>query len=247
MSFEDKAQCPYHKNIAIQQASNLNDNKTDEAIALEQSTWHKKGNNGCIFSQIIAQSPEDYAWQSSIVSELSNHSAEEIDYLVKQAIENPTVRLLSLIFPSVTTQEELVKLVEILAYESSSILLLNDESLNGLAALAFRTSLEDDTVLAWIMGFGPHETFAKTRQAPYTELVIPVKPKPDNTYHRHNQDKSTAHVADQHIDLDDKVLDRLWHNTFTKTRKVLGHEPDVFSGARTTFTITEDEWLKIKR
>ena len=97
------------------------------------------------------------------------------------------------------------------------------------------------------MGFGPHDSFAKTRQAPYTEIVIPVKPKPDNTYRRHSQDKESAHVADQHIDLDEKVMDRLWENTYKKTRIVLGHEPDVFSGARTTFTIPEESWLKIKR
>jgi len=111
----------------------------------------------------------------------------------------------------------------------------------------FRVALENDEVLAWVMGFGPHESFAKTRQSPYTEIVIPVKPKPDDTYHRHNNDKSSAHVADQHIDLDEKVMDRLWDNTYKKTRKVLGHEPDLFSGARTTFTIPENDWVKIKR
>jgi len=87
------------------------------------------------------------------------------------------------------------------------------------------------------MGFGPFDFFAKTRQAPHTELVIPVKPKPAGTYHRHNQDPGLAHVADQPLDIADKILDRIWTNTFLKTRKVLGHEPDAFSGARTTFTI----------
>ena len=220
---------------------------SDEVSTSLQNLWHKKGYNGCIFSQVIAQSPFEHDWQASVINDLDEKTAQEIDTLVGQAIENPTVRLLSIIFPSVKTPEDITRLVEILAYESTSFLLLNDELLNGLIALAFRVALDDDEVLAWVMGFGPHDSFAKTRQSPYTEIVIPVKPKPDDTYHKHNQDKTSAHVADQHINLEEKVMDRLWENTYKKTRKVLGHEPNVFSGARTTFTIPEERWLEIKR
>lgn len=255
MDTENKPQCPYSNKIQQNLSTHgewneivdSDDLDSDEISTSLQNLWHKKGYNGCIFSQVIAQSPSEYDWQASVINELDDKTAQEIDELVSQAIENPTVRLLSIIFPSVKTLEDLTRLVGILAYESASILLLNDESLNGLVALAFRVALNDDEVLAWVMGFGPHDSFAKTRQAPYTEIVIPVKPKPDNTYHKHNQDKGSAHVADQHIDLEAKVMDRLWENTYKKTRKVLGHEPDVFSGARTTFTIPEERWLEIKR
>lgn len=254
MHTEKKSQCP-HKSVHTELSSNKEWDDilsrdtfdSDEVTTSLQNLWHKKGYNGCIFSQVIAQSPSDYDWQASVVAELNEISAKEIDDLIKQAIENPSVKLLSIIFPSVKTTEDLTMLVEILAYESANIILVNDESVNGLVALALRVALENDEVLAWVMGFGPHDTFAKTRQSPYTELVIPVKPKPEDTYYRHNQDKSSAHVADQHIDLEEKVMDRLWENTYKKTRKILGHEPDIFSGARTTFTISEEEWMKIKR
>ncbi|MCA9382413.1 hypothetical protein KC660_03340 [Candidatus Dojkabacteria bacterium] len=255
MSLENKSKCPHINPVQEKLAQHSeyntivsNDDLNSDGITTSlQNLWHKKGYNGCIFSQVIAQSPSEFDWQASVVHNLNDNSGREIDILVNQAIENPAIRLLSIIFPSVLTDEDLTKLVEILSYETTSILLLNDESLNDFVALAFRVALENDEVLAWVMGFGPHESFAKTRQSPYTEIVIPVKPKPDDTYHRHNNDKRSAHVADQHIDLDDKVMDRLWENTYKKTRKVLGHEPDLFSGARTTFTIPENDWVKIKR
>lgn len=256
MSSENKNHCAYSHQIHAKLAQHNEyggilgqDNELDEdqTITSLQNLWHKKGYNGCIFSQVIAQAPESYHWQASIVDTLGKQTAEEIDRLINEAVENPTTKLLSIIFPSVTNQEDLTRLVEILAYETSTIFLLNDEAVDQFVALAFRVALKDNQVLAWVMGFGPQESFAATRQAPYTEIVIPVKPKPDNTYHRHNQDKDSAHVADQHIDLDEKVLERLWFNTFKKTRKVLGHEPNVFSGARTTFTVHESEWQKINK
>jgi hypothetical protein len=51
---------------------------------------------------------------------------------------------------------------------------------------------------------------------------------PDNTYHRHNQDKHSAHVADQPLPHDTRVLDTIWVNTFKKTEKVLGRKPNIF-------------------
>lgn len=220
--------------------SSGNNNK----ITNEQNSWHVKGNNGCIFSQVIASNVEKYNWQKTIVGPLDGNSTNQIDISVKTAIEDPEVRLLSLIFPAIESVEDLSHLCEILSIMTQTIFLLEDNYVDGLVALSFRASLENGEVLGWIMGFGPYDFFAETRQAPYTELVIPVKKKPDNTYHRHNQDKSSAHVADQHIPLDDKVLDRIWVNTFKKTEKILGHKPNIFSGARTTVVLPENQWQK---
>lgn len=238
-SEQDTTGCP-HKN-KVQQKQLLSDNNT---ITATQNLWHEKGYNGCIFSQVIAHDYRNYHWEKTVINEVNDKTAEEIDRIVKSAADNPEVRLLSLVFPSIQSPEDLIRLCEMLSSATETIFLLQDEFVDGLVALSLRVALENDEVLAWIMGFGPFDFFAETRQAPYTELIIPVKKKPDNTYHRHNQDKSSAHVADQHIELEDKVLDRIWGNTFKKTERVLGHKPNIFSGARTTFTVPADRWNK---
>lgn len=219
-------------------------NTDASAIIAVQNLWHAKGYNGCIFSQLIAAEPENYKWQKAIINNVGDVTAAEIDRVVNDAVDNPEVRLLSLIFPNLKSTEDLTQLCELLASVTETIFLLQDTYVDGLVALSFRLALEDDTVLAWIMGFGPFEFFAKTRQAPYTELVLPVKPKPDNTYHRHNQDKNSAHVADQPLPHEERVLDTVWTNTFKKTERVLGHKPDILSGARTTLTVPAEKWTK---
>ena len=213
-------------------------------ITAVQNLWHAKGYNGCIFSQLIATNPEDFKWQKSVIQTVDESTSAEIDRIVSDAVNNPEVRLLSLVFPTLKSTEDLIGLCEMLSSVTETIFLIQDTFVDGLVALSFRIALEDGEVLAWIMGFGPFEFFAETRQSPYTELVIPVKPKPDNTYHRHNQDKDSAHVADQPLPHDIKVLDTVWENTFKKTEKVLGHKPNIFSGARTTLTVPADRWSK---
>ncbi|HSW90343.1 MAG TPA: hypothetical protein VLH19_05760 [Patescibacteria group bacterium] len=217
----------------------------EKTVLLLQNLWHKKGHNGCTFSQVVAQAPDVYHWQASLVSEIDCHTSEKIDQTVTSAANDPTIRLLSLVFPSVKSERDLKSLLRVLTLETNTVFLDHSEQVDDHVALSFRFLLENQS-LAWIMGFGPYDFFAETRRSPYIELVIPVKPKPDDTYFRHNQDKSTAHVADQHLNLSEKVLDQLWHNTFRKTRKVLGHEPNVFSGARTTFTVTQEMMEKIR-
>lgn len=237
MKIENKSNgCPHHNNS---ETSNSN-----QSIIQAQNHWHEKGNNGCIFSQVIAHDYEKYHWQKTIIDLVNEGTPHQIDETVSKAISQPEVRLLSLIFPSVKSDQALTALCEILSFQTKSIFLLEDKFVEQFVALSFRSALENGEVLSWIMGFGPFDSFAQTRKSPFTELVIPVKKKPDDTYHRHNQDKDSAHVADQHIPLDDKVLDILWDNTFKKTKKVLGHKPNVFSGARTTFTLPQENWQK---
>lgn len=238
---QESSKCPHTMRTQENDSDNIHN---DNTIADIQNTWHVKGNNGCIFSQVIASNVERYNWKKTIIGSLDQNTPEQVDSVVNDAITNPEIRLLSLIFPTVKSVENLRDLCEMLSTVTQTIFLLEDKYVDGLVALSYRTGLDNGQVLAWIMGFGPYDFFAQTRQAPFTEFVIPVKQKPDNTYHRHNQDKTSAHVADQHIPLDDKVLDRIWVNTFKKTEKTLGHKPNIFSGARTTVTLPESQWQK---
>ena len=192
--------------------------------AERQRRWHGEGQNGCLFARLVARRE---GWT--------------------QAEANPAgpfpipadSELHSLLFPPVTTADELAKLVATLS-RTPPFFLEHSEERDGRVALAIRAEVAPG-VLAWVMGFGPFSFLPKTRQAPCTEIVIRPKSKPDWLYEHHSHDRSAAHVAD--FPLEPEVWPSLWPATHQHTRAVLGAPPDLFSAARTTFTLPRDLWL----
>jgi hypothetical protein len=86
------------------------------------------------------------------------------------------------------------------------------------------------------MAFGPMPVWPASRRAPLIELAIRVKPKPDQLFHKLNQDHSAAHLADTPLPLDEEQMETIFERTGAATRDVLGAEPDFRSAARTTFS-----------
>jgi len=73
----------------------------DESIISKQNNWHESGNNGCIFSQIIAQKTEEFHWKADIAPPIEAHLAAYIDQTIETAINDPDIRLLSILFPEI--------------------------------------------------------------------------------------------------------------------------------------------------
>lgn len=215
-----------------------------------QNLWHRKGNNGCVFSQAVASKAADLGWQQAVfmhrIEDIeSPRLAQTIDEVIQNAYADPRVRILSLLFPLVVQDIELVGLINTFVSSAiPSIFLAAEEDYGDATTISLRMETIPGQQLAWIMGFGPFTFLPNTRHAPITELVIPAKAKPSSGFHRHSHDMSAAHVADVPTQLPDKIMEHLWDATYVQARHILNGEPDQFSAARTTFSVPTTLWMR---
>ncbi len=206
-----------------------------------QRHWHSTGQNGCIFAQMIARSASANSWRHVVVSDFEHQMSDKIEIQLETALREDDCEILSLLFPHVTTVEEMVKTVGFIL-SVPSIHLAAKEMNETLVRLALRVKIPANGSLSWLMGFGPFTFFPKTRQAPILEVAIRVKAKPEKIFHRLNQDHTTAHLADYPIEMSEEKMERTWVATEKNTRDVLGQNPDEYSAAKVTFTIPRDYW-----
>lgn len=91
---------------------------------------------------------------------------------------------------------------------------------------------EVDGKISWVQYFGP-DSHAKTRQAPFSELLFTVKlPKKYYAKVGFNGILHLAHASIEHLNI--KALHSIWKACFKRTKKILNHSPDIKSAAKTT-------------
>lgn len=195
-------------------------------VTQQQRGWHRQGGNGCVFARLAARRGENAGWHA--------HIAQDPQAQLAAALRDPSCEVLSLLFPLVTTPEALIDLCRQFTVERA-------ECHGELTTVSLRARVDGD-IMAWIMGFGPFDFLPATRRAPVTELVLRTKTKPGWLYAKHSHDRDVAHVADIPLQLPEACWDPLWDATHAATRKRLQKEPDVFSAARTTFTVPTRLW-----
>jgi len=211
-----------------------------DAIANQQLEFFKRCRAGCLFAAVAARNPTKYGWKQQVVV---RYSTEEIDKLISEAIESPKVTMLSLIFPTVTSPEALVEFIHTLQ-QCDSIFLEQATSHEGATCLGLRAHI--NSLSSWISGFGPFEFFPKTRQSPYTEITLRVKPRPAFKWVMKQSPPNVIHLADlDMLGIADALFKTLWYSTFARVEKVLGHKPNTQSAAKTTFSVPEDLWSQI--
>lgn len=81
-----------------------------ELTKIHWFSFFKKGKSGCIFASMVEENPDAFGWVAKNVG----ISLKEIQHAIYEAIVNPTVNTLSLIFPTVRTKEKLLGLLELL-------------------------------------------------------------------------------------------------------------------------------------
>lgn len=196
-----------------------------------QRSFYSRGDAGCIFAKLAARNPAKYGWDLQIAT----LTPEDIDQLSYDAINDPQVTTLSLLFPGIHTYEQLKKLVETL--ELCTMIFLEMDAIDGdVRCLGFRAQVGD--LKSWIAGFGPFDFFAQTRQAPYTELVFRVKPRPDYEWVMKESPSDVIHLADMHMHgLHQKAFVHIWNQTFVHTERILGHPPTLKNAAKTTLVL----------
>lgn len=222
-------------------------------IIREQLDWHASGNNGCVFSQIMAKRSDDKGLWEQIVLNINLQNQIECtssvgDFLsVHEGALVPEV--ISFIFPSVRTIEQLGELISVIR-NISSVTILESYLEGEKVGLGVRYLLRESGVEAWAVGFGPFEIFPATRQAPSTEIAFRLKPKTHTLYRELNQNPTQAHLADVDLALSDEVMGRVFNKTKERTAERLGGSEaralNKFASAKVTFVLPLDIWQRIK-
>jgi len=147
----------------------------------------------------------------------------------------------SILFSKVETYPNLIRLIKSLI-SIDLIILTHEEIIEDKVILSLRTPINNPKILSWLMAFAPFDSFPRTRQSPITELAIRVKPKPSEQFYRLTKGNNDAHLADLPIPYKVNVSERIWDNTIKRTKMILNENPNIFSAAKTTFTLPYKYW-----
>lgn len=204
-----------------------------------QRDWHLRGQNGCQFARLVAKDAEVMGWDYTVYDGTSQQITPEIvaelDDQVVDAIKRPETQVLSFLMPNVANARDAVQTMRLLT-EHSAFWLERDEMTGDGQALYLRYPVEEN-IQAWVMAFAPFDFLPNTRRGPFFELAIRVKQKPDWLYHRLNQEPSLAHLADIPLQMSDRFWDDRFRSTLSRTRRILGGEPDQVSAAKATLVV----------
>lgn len=193
-----------------------------------------KGQNGCIFAQKLSKLDEiKNGWYKQVFYTINT---SVIDKVIEESIFSQEVEVISLLFPNIKTEIEVIKLVKKLIAQSQYIFMQEPVLYNKHEiSIPLRINIADKgkpQVLSWIMTFAPLESYPNTRQSPIFEIAIRVKEKNQYIYKNLNQSRSDAHLADTPFYLPDSIVDSTWNATFRNTQYLLGHKPDLKSAAK---------------
>jgi hypothetical protein len=210
-----------------------------ELVGAAQRDWHLRGQTGCLFAQVAALAPADAHWDALVVgadpADLGPAGYGEIGEFAAQATTDADTELASVVFPAARTGLEAVDILVGLARETA-FFLERDDITEHDRRLFLRYPVGAD-VQAWVMAFGPFEFMPNTRRSPYFELVLRVKPKPSEIFHRLNPDRAVAHLADAPLTMTPDRWEHRWQGSRRRTRMVLGGEPTELTAAKMTMSM----------
>lgn len=208
--------------------------------------WHTRGQTGCLFARRLATVAMDAQWQSVVFTSkeedgLAGEVGENLEPALRLAIGSPDCEIVSLLFPQIDTIAGLKRVCNLLT-QTSPITMSEMPAPPSTVITALRMDISGDGKLAWIMAFGPFDSWPPTRRGPLLEFAIRVKPKPAELFHKLNQDADAAHLADSNPQLTEAQMEKVFDRTEKATRDVLGGDPDRRSAAKATFSFPTVEW-----
>lgn len=231
--------CPadYHTHVDMLVSSPAHPSP-ERIYALAQRDWHVRGQTGCMFARLAAGQANTLTWDYVVVPGRNHDVAtfSAVRDLVARAVEDPRCQILSVLFPDVLSPDGLVAAILGLV-TAGPFWLERDEVDASSRRLHLRYPLGNTGVQAWVMAFAPLDFLPPTRRGPFSELVIRVKLKPAELFHRLNQDRAVAHLADLPLAMTPPRWEHRWQSTLRRTRMVLDAEPDDISAARATLSV----------
>ncbi len=216
----------------------------NDQIIAEQSAWHAKTLQGCIFAAYLFQKlpKESNIHRISLNEPISKDLILKISELITEHINRIDSFLISIILPQIIKKEHLIEFIE-LSQQNTSWVIDNSELWGDLKLVKIRVPLNEknekgEMIFAWMLGFGKLDFFPKTRQSPYFEIIVPTKSKYfyKNNFNKYSLTQHTpgskdrgvkdieAHLADVYIKgiTDDDYMDNsLWDSTSKRKYKIL--------------------------
>ncbi|MGX5723167.1 hypothetical protein [Shinella zoogloeoides] len=203
-------------------------------ISKNHLAFFRRGGAGCLFAAIAAGKPSAMGWATAVCCK---PYAFHIENILSYFKRHDNVSTLSVVFPTITTVPALALLAREL--ETCDGMLVEQSERHGRRCLGFRVNVGGKQ--SWVAGFGPFAHFPATRRAPYTSIVLRVKDKPKYIKEIDETPDGTLHVANMHIrGMGEHIFVRTNEQSYINTAKILGHKPDIFSAAKTTFSFPED-------
>jgi hypothetical protein len=223
--------------------------ESDPTIILIHQNWYSSGSAGCVFAAAIASQASKLNVVTEVFSELPNPNKTDqyIDFLNKiiNKHKESAAELVHIIFPKIKDIPSLVSLIKQLLCAEGVSLERKHEHYDWYL-LEIRVEIISNLLHAWPMILGPFEFFPATRQAPFTEIVVRLKPKSQSTYSKNNNDIGTAHIADIPImhKYPEKQMNTLWTSTMNRVKLILGDERnnELRAKAKTTVTVPKKHW-----
>lgn len=186
---------------------------------------------GCLFAAVAARSPEKYGW----VHRFPTVAEDAVDSCIEAATRDPGVTTLSMVFPQITTTNDLLRFLGVLK-RCSLVTLEQEEEAHGCLCFGFRAEVGE--LRSYVAGFGNYAFLPKTRRTPSVEITMRVKPRPQYDFVFKEAPACVIHLADLDMrGMPPEKLWRLWDGSFVQTERILGHKPDLRSAARTTYNI----------
>lgn len=202
-------------------------------IVKKQLEFYAEGLAGCRFAQYAAQHPGELGWGHVVIE---RPSIQKIDEEIERAVKDPKVMQISIILPNIKTKQDLLNLVSIL--RNSKHMYFEE---NGAFAdyTLYKLRLNLNGKESWVSGFAPLDFLPKTRQSPFTELVVRVKDKPPYKKGIHKPTpENEVHIANLQVPkLSKNEFTDMFVDSFKNTTTVLGHKADELAAAKVTFAI----------
>jgi hypothetical protein len=205
--------------------------ESNDALLEGNLQHYRQHHAGCSFAAFAAHKPEAHSWHLEVL-----HDLESLDEVVSRLRQNGNIATVSLLFPSVNRQEHLEQLIESLSRSDDFF----RESLGlhkyyDIVGLRFRV---DPKTVSWVTGLGPFDWMPATRQSPTTEIAFRIRGRPGYPWTFKEPPLGVVHLADMEFPgIDETRMRHLWDSSFDRTRRVLGHSPDMLSAAKTTFIL----------
>ena len=208
-------------------------NEVRRELIKKQLDFYKDGLDGCRFAQYAAKNPGALGWGHTVIE---RPSIKKIDEEIERAIKDPKIMQLSIILPNIKSKQDLLNLVSIL---KDSKLLYFEENDTFADYILYKLRLRLYGKESWVSGFAPMDFLPKTRQSPYTELVVRVKDKPPYKKGIHKPTpENEIHLANLQVPkLSKKEFTDMFVDSIKHTTEVLGHKADELAAAKVTFAI----------
>lgn len=213
--------------------------------SVQQDWLHRTGQVGCRFAQFMASSPGEFGWERVVLAGESPEAWEprELGSLIAHFIANPNSRALSLVFPEIIQESQVLQLIKLMAALPICHLQIVDQRKTARATIrvGLRVRISQD-VDAFALALGPFENrLPLTRCAPLLELAFPVKQKVPPLRYGLTDDPASVHLADVPLNLTDRAWKRMIDQTRILKRQVLqGAHPG--AKARVTFSFSASLW-----